>query len=99
MRDVPTIGAANKGVKSSPKAVTLLFVEDYDVAELHAFCVDAFFRNRHGFTILGDHTGTSRDDFPRLLAGGFRCVGVNALPRLRIPIGVAGNGEVLAVVV
>src|SRR5262249_47580155 len=39
------------------------------------------------------------DYFPCFLADGFQCVGVNALPRIRIHIGVAGNRVVLAVVV
>src|SRR5215813_6038568 len=86
-------------MKPSPLSVTLLFLVDYDVADLLAFCVDAFFRKRHSLTILGNHAGSGRDDFPSLFAGGFPCIGVNALPRLRIPIGVAGNGVVLAVVV
>src|SRR5215813_9523268 len=86
-------------MKSSPKAVTLLFIVDYGVAELLAFCVDAFFRKRQSLTILGDHDGSGRDDFPRFLAGDLHFVGVNALPRNRIHIGVAGIGVVLAVVV
>src|SRR5215813_5670673 len=84
-------------MKSSPNAVTLLLIEDQDVADLLAFCVDAFFRKRPSFTILGDYAGGCRDYFPCFLAGGFVCVGVNALPRIRIHIGVAGNGVVLAV--
>src|SRR5262249_19214180 len=86
-------------MKSSPKAGTLLFLEDPGVAELLAFCVDTFFPLRLSLTILGDHAGIGRDDFPRFLAGGFHCVGVNALKRNRIPIRVAGNGVVLAVVI
>src|SRR5215813_7101003 len=86
-------------MKSTPKAGTLLFIEDYGVAELLAFYVDAFFRKRNCLTILGDYAGTGRDDFPSLFVGGFHCVGVNALPRSRIPIRGAGNGVVLAVVV
>src|SRR5215475_5505014 len=84
-------------MKLSPKAVTLLFIVDQDVADLLAFCVDAFFRNRPCLAILGDHAGSGRDDFPRFLAGDLRFVGVNALPRNRIPIRVASNGVVLAV--
>src|SRR5215510_14689683 len=86
-------------MKSSPKAAPLLSIVDQGVADLLTFCVDAFFRKRNSLTILGNHAGSGRDDFPSLFAGGFTCVGVNALPRLRIPIGVAGNGVVLAVVV
>src|SRR5262245_28683328 len=82
-----------------PNAVTLLSLEDPGVAELLAFCVDAFFPLRLSLTILGDHAGIGRDDFSGFLAAGFRCVGVNALKRNRIPIRVAGNGVVLAVVV
>src|SRR5262245_24082605 len=84
-------------MKLSPKAVTLLFIVDQDVADLLAFCVDAFFRNRPCLAILADHAGSGRDDFPRFLAGDLRFVGVNALPRNRIPIRVASNGVVLAV--
>src|SRR5262245_21277313 len=83
----------------SPKAVTLLFLEDPGVAELLAFCVDAFFSLRLSLIILGDRAGIGRDDFPRFLAGGFHCVGINALKRNRIPLRVAGNGVVLAVVI
>src|SRR5215813_5879627 len=84
-------------MKPSPKAVTLLFIVDQGVAELHAFCVDAFFRKRPSLTILGDHAGSGRDDFPRFLVGDLHFVGVNALPRNRIPIRVASNRVVLAV--
>ena len=65
-------------MKSSPKAVTLLSIEDQGVADLLAFCVDAFFRKRPSLTILGDYAGSGRDDFPRFLAGEFYCIGVNA---------------------
>ena len=78
----------------APNAVTLLLLVDQGVADLLAF-----FRKRHSLTILGDHAGSGPNDFPRFLAGGLIFVGVNALPRNRIPIGVAGNGVVLAVVV
>src|SRR5262249_2628263 len=78
---------------------TLLSIEDQGVTDLLAFCVDAFFRKRPGFTIPGDYAGSARDYFPCFLADGFQCVGVNALPRIRIHIGVAGNRVVLAVVV
>jgi hypothetical protein len=83
----------------APKAATLLFLVDRGAAGLLAFCVDAFCRNRPSLTILGDHVGTGPDDFPRFLAGELHSVGVNAFQRNRIPIGVAGNGVVLAVVV
>src|SRR5262245_50547817 len=84
-------------MKSSPKAVTLLFIVDYDVADLLAFCVDAFFRKRPSLAILGDRAGNGRDDFPRFLAGELYFVGVNTLQRSHILIRVAGNGVVLAV--
>src|SRR5215475_11202566 len=84
-------------MKLSPKAVTLLFIVDQDVADLLAFCVDAFFRNRPCLAILGVHTGSGRDDFPRFLAGHLHFVGVIALPHNCIPISVASNGVVLAV--
>src|SRR5215475_12093370 len=84
-------------MKSSPKAVTLLFLVEQGVADLLAFCVDDFFCLRLSLTILGDHAGNGPNDFPRFLAGGLTFVGVNALPRSRVPIGVAGNGVVLAV--
>src|SRR5262249_61660657 len=86
-------------MKSSLKPAPLLFLEDCGVAVLLAFCVDAFFCKRKSLTILGGHAGSGRDDFPSLFAGGFHCVGVNALPRNRIPIWDAGNRIVLAVVV
>src|SRR5262245_929504 len=50
-------------------------------------------------SILGYHAGSGHNDFSRFLAGDLQCIGVNALPRSRIPIRVAGNGVVLAVVV
>ena len=86
-------------MKSSPKAVTLLSIVDCGVADLLAFCVNAFFRSRPCLAILGNHAGTGRDDFPSLLAGELYCIGVNVLLRKHIPIGVAGNGVVFAVVV
>src|SRR5215813_477598 len=86
-------------MKSSPKAAPLLFLEDSGVAVLLAFCVDALCRHRQSLTILGDHDGSGTNDFPSLLACEFYCIGVNALQRGRIPIGIAGNGVVLAVVV
>src|SRR5215510_14189632 len=84
-------------MKPSPKAMTLLFIVDYDAADLLAFCVDSFIRNRQSLTILGDHAGSGHDDFPRFLLGGLCFVGVNALQRSHIIIRVAGNGVVLAV--
>src|SRR5262249_17073561 len=89
----------DSNIKPSPKAVTLLFLVEQGVADLLAFCSDEFFRKRHSLTILGDYAGNGSNDFPRFLAGGLSFVGVNALPRNRIPTGVAGNGVVLAVVV
>src|SRR5262245_65927498 len=86
-------------MKSSPKAVTLLFIVDQVVADLLAFCVDAIFRKCQSLTILGGHAGTSRDDLPRFLASDLHCIGVNALQRNRIHIGVSGYEVVLAVVV
>src|SRR5262245_46854624 len=90
---------AVENTRRRPNAVTLLFLEDPGLAELLAFCVDAFFPLRLSLTILGDHADIGRDYFPCFLAVGFRCVGVNAIKRNRIPIRVAGNGVVLAVVV
>src|SRR5215470_15690615 len=86
-------------MKSSPKAVTLLFLEDSGVAVLLAFCVDTLCRHRQSLTILGDHDGSGPNDFSRFLACKFYCIGVNALERGRIPIGIAGNEVFLAVVV
>src|SRR5215510_169337 len=86
-------------MKLSPKAATLLFLEDQGVAALLAFCVSALCRKRQGLTILGYHVGTGHDDFPRFLASELHCMRVNALLRKRIHIGGAGNGVVLAVVV
>jgi hypothetical protein len=77
------------------EATTLLFIVDCGAARLLAFCVDALCRNRPSLTILGDYAGTGPDDFPRFLARKLHCVGVNALQRNRIPIGVAGNGVVV----
>src|SRR5262245_35886845 len=81
------------------KTMTLLIVVDCGISEFLASCVDAFFRKRQSLTILGDYASSGRDYFPRFLAGGLYCVGVNALPSNRIHTGGAGNGVVLAVVV
>src|SRR5262245_66556233 len=69
-----------------PNAAPLLSLEDPCVAELLAFCVDAFFPLRLSLTILGDDAGIGGDDFPRFLAVGFRCVGVSALKRDRLQV-------------
>src|SRR5215813_1484222 len=84
-------------MKPSPKEVTLLSLVDYGVADFLAFSVDAFFRKRQSLTILGDYAGSGRENFPRFLTADLTFVGVNALPRNHVPIGVAGNGVVLAV--